>query len=76
MDEAALLAAAADYVAWDPNTETRAEVKAHLDAKDVAALSKLLDTKLECNMWQTVMQYAWTVHNLYPLARNASRSGC
>ena len=38
MDEAALLAAAADYVAWDPNTETRAKVKAHLDAKDVAAL--------------------------------------
>ena len=47
MDEAALLSAAADYVAWDPNAETRAEVKAHLDAKDVAALSKLLDTKLE-----------------------------
>ena len=47
MDEAALLAAASDYVAWDPNAETRAEVKAHLDAKDVAALSKLLDTKLE-----------------------------
>ena len=35
----------------------------------------MLDTKLECNMGQIVMQYAWTVHNLYPLARNASRSG-
>ena len=29
MDDAALLAAASDYVAWDPNAETRAEVKAH-----------------------------------------------
>jgi hypothetical protein len=62
-------------------TSTQSDHRQASHAENAVGLSKskmqaiMLDTKLECSMWQVVMQYAWTVHNLYPLARNASRNG-
>lgn len=38
---------AAEWVRWDPNPETRAEIQADLDAKDEAALTKKLSERLE-----------------------------
>ena len=35
----------------------------------------LLDTRLEQDMWESVTDYVWKVHNLYPLSRNATRNG-
>eukprot|EP01047_Picozoa_sp_COSAG01_P043089 COSAG01_NODE_3806_length_5679_cov_56.227061_4_plen_178_part_00 len=35
----------------------------------------MLDTRLEQNLWEYVVNYLWKVHNLYPLSRNATNSG-
>ena len=37
---------ALQYLAWDPNPETCAEVKSLLDASDQNSLSKILDSRL------------------------------
>lgn len=45
-DEASLLSSAQDYVAWDPCEQTRAEVRAALEARDLPALRRLLGQRL------------------------------
>jgi hypothetical protein len=42
-----ILAAAADYVAWDPNADTRRQVQELLEQGDVAKLQALLGTRLQ-----------------------------
>jgi hypothetical protein len=41
-----VLESATQYVNWDPNAETRAEISAHIEAKSFDKLEALLNSRL------------------------------
>eukprot|EP01047_Picozoa_sp_COSAG01_P005770 COSAG01_NODE_201_length_22135_cov_408.324288_6_plen_206_part_00 len=50
-----------------------AHIEQQLTKRSMQAI--MLDQRLEQNKWEAAVKYVWSVHNLYPLSRNASRNG-